>query len=141
MRVINLTSPLSVAALVLAAGCARSEDRAAASRAEILAPADGDSVTLPFTVRLAAHGIEIVAATGVREEGRGHHHLLVDVDPPAPGAPLPAATGFIHLGTGAVERVLDSLPPGPHRIIAVLAYGDHVPMAAVATDTVRIVVR
>lgn len=108
---------------------------------EILAPADGDSVTLPLTVRLDARGVEVVAATGVAESGKGHHHLVLDGDAPPDNAPLPQPPAAIHLGNGATERVVDSLPPGPHRIIAIFAGGDHVPMTSVRRDTVTFVVR
>jgi hypothetical protein len=132
--------------VAVAAGCGRGEqpasDRAAERpRVEIVAPATGDTVSLPVTIRLAVYGATVVPADGLREEGRGHHHLLVNVDLPAPDQPIPVGDGFIHLGTGATEYVLEGLGPGPHRIIAVFAYGDHVPMASVATDTILIVVR
>jgi Domain of unknown function (DUF4399) len=109
---------------------------------EILSPAEGDSVTLPFTLTLGATGLEVVAATGQREVGKGHHHLVIDADA-AEGdtVALGGPPSVIHMGNGASERVLDSLPPGPHRIIAVFAWGDHVPMAGVKRDTVTIVVR
>ncbi len=108
---------------------------------EIVAPADGDSVSLPATVRLTASGITIAPATGVREDGIGHHHLLIDLDATPEGEPIPAAPGYVHLGSGASEYVIDSLPPGEHRIIAILAWGDHVPIAGARRDTVRFVVR
>ncbi len=109
---------------------------------QILSPADGDSVSLPFTLTLGATGVEVVAATGQRETGKGHHHLVIDADAPENDTlPLGQPPAVIHLGTGATERALDSLPPGPHRIIAVFAWGDHVPMAGVKRDTVTVVVR
>jgi hypothetical protein len=109
--------------------------------AEILAPADGDTVSLPVTIRLAATGVMIAPASGVREEGIGHHHLLVDVDPTPDGEPVPAMPGYVHLGSGVSEYVVDSLAPGEHRIIAILAWGDHVPILGARRDTVRVVVR
>jgi hypothetical protein len=132
--------------LGLSAACAprpADEPRApdGAPRVEILAPAAGDTVDLPFTVRLAAHGVDLVPASGLREEGQGHHHLVFDADLPTGDGPLPVGGGFIHVGTGVGEWVVDSLPAGPHRLIAVLGYGDHVPMRLVATDTVWFVVR
>jgi hypothetical protein len=108
---------------------------------EILSPASGDTVSLPVTVHLSASGIAIVAATGLREEGMAHHHLLVNVDHSPDDQPVPTGYGYIHLGSGASEWVLDSLPAGAHRIIARLAWGDHVPVAGAGTDTIRIVVR
>ncbi|MFW6023650.1 MAG: DUF3516 domain-containing protein [Myxococcota bacterium] len=71
----------------------------------------------------------------------GHHHIFVDHDVTALDEPIPAdVEGIVHLGDGSAEYELADLPPGEHRLIAVPAYGDHVPMARVATDTVRIVV-
>jgi hypothetical protein len=107
----------------------------------ITSPADGDTVTQPFTVQLAATGVEVIAATGVAEPGKGHHHLLIDGDAPADTAPLPKPPIVIHLGTGATEKVMDSLSVGPHRIIAIFASGDHVPMANVKRDTITVIVK
>ncbi len=114
---------------------------AAAPSVEILSPADGDSVSLPFTVTLGATGVDVVSATGVAEAGKGHHHLAIDIDAPADSLALPAAPAVIHLGTGVSEYVIESLAPGPHRIIAIFAAGDHVPMTSVARDTVTVIVR
>ncbi len=115
---------------------------AAAAAVQILSPAEGDTITLPFTVKLGATGVEVVAANGKREEGKGHHHLIIDGDQPASDSlPLAAAPVVIHIGTGASEKVIDSLSAGPHRMIAIFASGDHVPWSNVATDTVNFVVK
>jgi len=110
-------------------------------RVEILAPVEGDTVGGPVTIRLTASGITIAPASGVREEGIGHHHLIVNADPTLADQPIPSTAEYIHLGTGVSEWTFDSLPPGPHRIIAIIAWGDHVPIAGAVADTVRIVVR
>lgn len=117
------------------------ETPAAIPTVEILAPADGDTASLPFTIRLAASGVTIAPATGVREEGIAHHHLLINVDPTPLAGPIPADEGYVHLGSGVSEYTVESLPPGTHRIIAILAWGDHVPVTGAGTDTVRVVVR
>jgi len=109
---------------------------------QILSPAEGDTVTLPFTMTLGATGVEVIAANGLREEGKGHHHLVVDGDAPSTDSlPLAPAPIVIHMGTGATERVFDSLSPGPHRVIAIFAAGDHVPFTTVTRDTVTFVVK
>ena len=138
---------------VLAAACSTADktpttDSAASATATagepsvtITAPADGDSVSLPFTVRLEAHGVEVVPATGTVEPGKGHHHLAIDGDAPSDSMPLPAAPVVIHMGNGATEKVIDSLSPGSHRIIAIFASGDHVPMTTVKRDTITVIVR
>lgn len=109
--------------------------------AEILSPAEGDSVTLPVVIRLGATGVEVIPASGQVEPGKGHHHLIVDGDVPTDTMPLPKPPVAIHLGNGATEFTLDSLTPGSHRVIAVFASGDHVPMKEVRRDTVTFIVR
>lgn len=144
---------LALAAAVTAVACSPADkpattDTAAVATAVAVEPsvsivgvADGDSVSQPFTVRLEAQGVEVIAATGTSEPGKGHHHLVIDGDAPPDSLPLPAMPVVIHMGTGATERVIDSLPPGPHRIIAIFAGGDHVPMTSVRRDTVTVIVR
>lgn len=113
-----------------------------AARVVIAQPADGDTVGSDVHFVLQAEGVDVVAADGQHVAGQGHHHLFIDVDPPPPDSVIPAGMPeIVHIGTGASERTLTGLAPGPHRIIDVLAYGDHRRMAGVGTDTVRIVVR
>jgi len=114
---------------------------AMAPSVSIVSPADGDTLTQPFTVRLEATGVEVIAANGMSEAGKGHHHLLIDGEVPSDTLPLPPAPSVIHMGNGATERVIDSLPPGPRRIIAIFAGGDHVPMTAVKRDTITVIVK
>jgi len=113
-----------------------------AARAVILQPMDGDTIAPEARVVLGAEGVEVVAADGQQTPGRGHHHLFIDADLSPTGAAIPAGVpGIVHIGTGARESTLSGLTPGAHRIIAVLAYGNHVPMEGVATDTIQVVVR
>jgi hypothetical protein len=104
---------------------------------EILTPMPvrimGDSVTVVF----GAFGATVVPATGTRVEGEVHHHLFVDVDVTPDGEPVPKREGIYHLGDGA-DSVRIALAPGSHRLIAVLAWGDHVPVAGASRDTIVI---
>ena len=134
---------LAFAALALL-GCAGERAQEAVEPVpsiRITSPATGDSVALPLVINLAATNLEVIPASGVAEPGRGHHHLVIDRDLPDPSLPIPAGPGLVHLGTGAQTYTLDSLPTGDHRIIAVFATGDHVPMPGVRPDTVRITIR
>jgi Domain of unknown function (DUF4399) len=108
----------------------------------ITAPADGSTVTGPVvTVRLAASGVQIVPA-GDMTPGTGHHHLYLDKDVESMTAPVPSIPGsIVHLGTGASEFTFDAVSPGPHRIIAVVADGAHVPLQPFVVDTVHFTVR
>ncbi len=88
-------------------------------------------------VRLSSSSIEIVPADGEPTPGRAHHHLFLDMDVTPPGEPIPKQVqGITHLVTGAAEFTLKRLSPGQHRLIAVLALGDHVPLEPSAVDTV-----
>ena len=126
-----------------AADSAAATPTAAASEAavRIVAPADGDSVTQPFTLRLEAVGVEVVPATGTAEPGKGHHHLIIDGATPSDTLPLPAAPVVIHMGDASTEKVIEGLTPGSHRIVAVFADGAHVPMASVKRDTITVIVK
>ena len=139
----RIASFAGVLLVLVVPACGRGETPRAVeeARVEIVAPAEGDTVTLPLTVRLSAAGVEVVPATGAAEAGKGHHHLAIGIDAPADTAPLPGAPVVIHLGTGASEHVIDSLPSGSHRIIAIFAAGDHRPMPEVRRDTVTVIVR
>ena len=154
---------LSAAALIaFSAACADREaapgDSAAAApaaadsprlarRVTILTPADGDTVGPDIRVTLGVTGLTIELANNLHEDGKGHHHLLLDTSLVALDAPIPPTSApqspkqFVHLGTGGSEHTFTGVAPGPHRIIAVVAYGDHIPMAGTMTDTVNVVVR
>lgn len=132
---------LLTAALLLAACGQRPAPPPAVAAERILSPTEGDTVPGDFVVRLGVTGERVVPATGTRVEGEGHHHVYVDVDLTPADSAIPKGDGIYHLGNGADSLVLQGVAPGPHRLIARFAYGDHVPMTSVATDTVWIVVR
>lgn len=132
MRTITL---FTAALLCLATLTSRSQDAAdalprteAPAGAEVYfqAPADGDEVRSPFTVRFGLRGMG-VAPAGVTAANTGHHHLLIDVDPlPPEGLPLPATDQVRHFGAGQTETELD-LPPGEHTLQLVLGDALHIP--------------
>jgi hypothetical protein len=107
----------------------------------IAAPAAGDTTGPEVTVVLRAAGITIAPTSGVREAGVAHHHLFLDRDPPDTGGAIPAEEGVVHLGKGDSTHAYAGLVPGAHRVIAVLAWGDHVPVEGARRDTVEFVVR
>ena len=111
------------------------------AQVSIASPAEGETVSLPFTVKLEVTGVEVAPANGKAEPGKGHHHLIVDGDLSGDTLPLAPAPIVIHMGNGATEKVMDSLTKGPHRIIAVFANGMHVPIRTVKTDTVNVIVK
>ena len=91
------------------------------AEAYIISPADGESVSSPVRVVFGLKGIG-VAPAGIQMPATGHHHLLVDTQPPPFGLPIPTDENHIHFGAGQTETVLE-LPPGEHRLQLLL--GDH----------------
>jgi hypothetical protein len=132
---------LLATALVITACADRPPARVEPAASHILAPANGDTLPPDFVVRLSVTGERVVPATGIRVEGEGHHHRFVDADLTPADSVIPRTDGIYHLGGGADSLRLQGLAPGRHRIITRFAYGDHVPMADVGTDTVWVVVR
>lgn len=104
---------------------------------EILSPMPTSHVGDSLTVRFGAFGAAVVPATGTAVPGEVHHHLFVDVDVTPEGEPVPKGDGIYHLGNGA-DSVRIALAPGSHRLIAVLATGDHVPLAGASRDTITV---
>jgi hypothetical protein len=70
-----------------------------------------------------------VAPAGVKFDGAGHHHLLIDTALPADMAqPIPPQVDnkVLHFGKGQTEVTL-TLPPGKHTLQLVLGDFLHVP--------------
>lgn len=92
----------------------------------IVSPKDGAVVGTEVTVQFGLKGMG-VAPAGVKKEGTGHHHLLVDVkDMPAAGQPIPKDEQHLHFGNGQTETTL-KLTPGKHTLQLELADENHVP--------------
>ena len=130
--------PASLALLLPLVACtpAKTPD-APPARVFFVAPSEGMVAGDTVHIQLGAEGIKIVAATGKRVEGEAHHHLFIDTDPTADTVMIPKNDAIRHLGTGA-DTVSLVLTPGKHRIIAVAAWGDHVPVAGAVRDTVMV---
>ncbi len=103
-------------------------------------PNNGEVVGTRFKVWFGLRNFG-VAPAGVRKDGTGHHHLLVDTDLKNFDEPIPNDKQHLHFGKGQTETVLE-LPPGRHTLQLVLADADHVPhdppiMSKKITITVR----
>jgi hypothetical protein len=107
----------------------------------IASPAEGDSTGHDVTVVLSKQNVTIAKADAARLEGTGHYHLFLDTIPTMDTLPIPPTTKtVVHIGTGDSTFTFKGLKPGPHRIIALIGYGNHVPMPSVL-DTVNFVVK
>jgi hypothetical protein len=91
----------------------------------IISPKDGETVASPVVVRFGLRGMG-VAPAGVAFENSGHHHLLIDTDPPPFDRPIPADAKHVHFGKGQTEAEV-TLAPGKHRLQLLLADHLHMP--------------
>ena len=89
-----------------------------------ITPQDGDQVPATFVVRFGLEGMG-VAPAGVEKENTGHHHLLVDRDPPADQG-MPMDQDIKHFGGGQTETTL-TLEPGTHTLQLLLGDKNHIP--------------
>ena len=119
---------LILAVLMLCASFAFAQERTpapAGAEVYIISPKDGARVHAPVRVQFGLTGMGIAPA-GVKFENTGHHHLLIDTDPPADlGAPLPATDKIVHFGKGQTETTL-TLSPGKHTLELLFADYQHV---------------
>ncbi|MFC5740960.1 DUF4399 domain-containing protein [Dyella tabacisoli] len=92
----------------------------------IISPKDGATVKQEFTVEFGLKGMG-VAPAGIKKDGTGHHHLLIDVqDQPVAGQPIPKDDNHVHFGNGQTETTV-KLKPGTHTLQLELADENHVP--------------
>jgi hypothetical protein len=118
---------LFVGALLAMAGVTLArEPSPAGAEVYIISPKDGAKVKGPVTVVFGLKGMGIAPA-GIKFDNTGHHHLIVDADPPADlSLPLPADEHNIHFGKGQTETTL-TLTPGKHTLLLLLADSLHTP--------------
>ncbi len=98
----------------------------------------GVELTSPVKVCMEVQGLVVEKAGNGVNEGKGHHHLLLNSLPADLSQPL--AKEEIHMGDGSKCRDLE-LSPGRHVIYTVFAYGNHVPYDPTITDQIIITIR
>jgi Domain of unknown function (DUF4399) len=116
-----------VAGLLLTAGAVFARTPAPAGAAVyFIAPANGEVVKSPVTVKFGLKGMG-VAPAGVDNPKTGHHHLLIDVAKlPAMDSPLPADANHKHFGGGQTETSVE-LAPGTHTLQLLVGDMNHIP--------------
>lgn len=111
-------------------------DQPADAAARFVTPQDGDTVTSPVQVEMAADGVEIVPA-GEPAVGEGHFHVLVDVGCVDDGTAVPSEEGYNHFGDGSTTTELE-LEPGTYELCLQLGDGTH--LAFGETDVITVTV-
>ena len=118
------------------------DDQPDDAAASFVSPSDGDTVSAPVEVELAADGVELAPA-GAPAVGEGHFHVMVDIGCYDDGEIIPGpsdedeAEGRFHLGDGSDARTLD-LEPGTYELCVQLADGVHTAFGE--TETIEITV-
>lgn len=104
------------------------------------APADGAVVPRSFPVVFGLRNYGVAPAS-VNFPRTGHFHVLINVEPPAPGVVIPADSLHRHFGLGQIETTL-SLAPGTYTLRLVLADFEHKVIGpALNSAPIRITVR
>jgi len=99
-------------------------------------PANGAKISGPVNVCLSTSGVTVEPAKMGVNQGKGHHHLLVDVSLPRDlSKPIGKDANHIHMGDGSKCKKLN-LPAGKHTIRALFAKGNHVPYDPALTTEV-----
>lgn len=85
---------------------------------------NGETVTSPVKVEMAATGISIDSAGAVKPNS-GHFHIIVDGEDSIPSGEVVAKDStHIHYGNAQQEATL-ALPPGKHKLVLQFADGAH----------------
>ena len=107
----------------------------------ITEPATGATVSSPVKVCMAVDGVEVQPAKKGVNPGKGHHHLLIDIDLPSDlGQRIGKDANHVHMGDGSTCKEL-KLGPGKHVIRALFANGGHVPYNPAITSTALVTVK
>ena len=101
-------------------------------------PQNGATVSSPVKITMGVKGMEVEPA-GQVNEGKGHHHLIVNGSFIEKGKVVPADSTHIHYGKGQTEVELE-LPPGKHTVTMQFADGVHVSYGESMSSTIEIVV-
>jgi uncharacterized protein DUF4399 len=113
----------------------------AGNSVKITEPPNGAVVSSPVKVCMDTHGVAVEPAKKGVNAGKGHHHLLIDVDLPKDlGKPIGKDAHHVHMGDGSTCKEL-KLDAGKHSISALFANGKHVPYDPAITTTIHITVK
>ena len=107
----------------------------------ITEPGTGSTVSNPVKVCMAVDEVEVQPAKKGVNPGKGHHHLLIDVDLPKNlSQRIGKDANHVHMGDGSTCKEL-KLGSGKHVIRTLFANGGHVPYNPAITSTVIVTVK
>ena len=88
-----------------------------------ISPTEGDTVGTNLSIKMGVKGMEIEPA-GMVNEGKGHHHLIINGSYVEKGVIVPADSTHIHYGKGQTEAEVQ-LGAGTHTLTLQFADGVH----------------
>ena len=134
-----MTKMKLILSLSLIFGLTASTSFAGDTQAVIISkPRDGATVSSPVEVCMTPWGVEFEPAKKGVNEGKGHNHILVDVDLPSDlSQPIGKDANHIHMGDGSSCKTIN-LSSGKHTIRTLFAKGNHIPYNPPISDTVVI---
>ena len=100
------------------------EENAASPSVRFVQPTDGETVSSPLKVVMAATGL-VVEPSGEIHQGAGHFHILVDTDFVPAGEVIITDEQHLHFGGGQLTTSLD-LAAGEHILRLQFADGAHI---------------
>ncbi len=84
---------------------------------------EGDKLKSPVIIQMGVVGMQVEPA-GKAEEGKGHHHLIIDGTYVEKDQTVPMDKKHIHFGKGQTSDTL-KLKPGKHTLTLQFANGLH----------------
>lgn len=99
----------------------------------------GDVVSSPVQIQFGIDGMEVEPA-GALNQGKGHHHLVIDGGAIPAGTVVPTDSLNIHYGQGQIEAEIE-LTPGEHTLTLQFADGYHQSYGEQMSETIIIVVQ
>jgi hypothetical protein len=107
----------------------------------ITEPATGATVSSPVKVCMEVDGVEVQPAKKGINPGKGHHHILIDVDLPTDlSKRIGKDANHVHMGDGSICKKL-KMSSGKHVIRTLFANGGHVPFNPAITSAVIVTVK
>lgn len=100
---------------------------------------DGDTLSSPFLVEFGIEGMEVEPA-GAVNEGKGHHHIIINNQFIEFGGTVPSDSVNIHYGKGQTSDSLD-LNPGKYSLTMQFADGYHRSYGKQLSSTIKVVVK
>jgi hypothetical protein len=103
-------------------------------------PDNGAMVSSPVEICMSPWGVEVEPAKNGVNDGKGHNHILVDVELPDLNMPIAKDANHIHMGDGSSCKTIE-LSSGTHTIRTLFAQGNHMPYIPPLTDVITVTVK